>query len=444
MMKNKYIITTVLLTIFIGVASYAQEKKWSLKECVNYALENNITVRKGANAIRSSEYEIKDTKGNFLPTVSGNASQNLGLGNQELFDGQFTDRTSHSTNMSISARQTVFNGFRNSNLHKQAQLNNELSQMELERIKDDIALNVVNAYLNVMFNKENLETAQLQLDFSQEQLKRVNKLVDAGVQPRANTYDAIATQSRDEQNLTIAENNYDLALLSLSQLLQLPFEGFEIDFEQIDDPSSALLYKDVTPILEYAIENRPEIKVAEKNIENSIVTTELAKSGFLPEVSLGYNFGSNVFYSNIVKDEESFFNQLNDQKAHNFNLNIAVPIFSGYTNKTNVAKSKIQQENSLLDLEQTKLNLESNIQRAFTDAKAAYKTFEASKKSMEAQELAFQNAQERYNMGALNAFDLEQTRIQLLNAKSDLTNSKYDFVFKTKVLDFYLGKSLID
>jgi len=443
-MKNKYIITTVLLTIFIGVASYAQEKKWSLKECVNYALENNITVRKGANAIRSSEYEIKDTKGNFLPTVSGNASQNLGLGNQELFDGQFTDRTSHSTNMSISARQTVFNGFRNSNLHKQAQLNNELSQMELERIKDDIALNVVNAYLNVMFNKENLETAQLQLDFSQEQLKRVNKLVDAGVQPRANTYDAIATQSRDEQNLTIAENNYDLALLSLSQLLQLPFEGFEIDFEQIDDPSSALLYKDVTPILEYAIENRPEIKVAEKNIENSIVTTELAKSGFLPEVSLGYNFGSNVFYSNIVKDEESFFNQLNDQKAHNFNLNIAVPIFSGYTNKTNVAKSKIQQENSLLDLEQTKLNLESNIQRAFTDAKAAYKTFEASKKSMEAQELAFQNAQERYNMGALNAFDLEQTRIQLLNAKSDLTNSKYDFVFKTKVLDFYLGKSLID
>lgn len=444
MMKNKYIITTVLLTIFIGVASYAQEKKWSLKECVNYALENNITVRKGANAIRSSEYEIKDTKGNFLPTVSGNASQNLGLGNQELFDGQFTDRTSHSTNMSISARQTVFNGFRNSNLHKQAQLNNELSQMELERIKDDIALNVVNAYLNVMFNKENLETAQLQLDFSQEQLKRVNKLVDAGVQPRANTYDAIATQSRDEQNLTIAENNYDLALLSLSQLLQLPFEGFEIEFEQIDDPSSALLYKDVTPILEYAIENRPEIKVAEKNIENSIVTTELAKSGFLPEVSLGYNFGSNVFYSNIVKDEESFFNQLNDQKAHNFNLNIAVPIFSGYTNKTNVAKSKIQQENSLLDLEQTKLNLESNIQRAFTDAKAAYKTFEASKKSMEAQELAFQNAQERYNMGALNAFDLEQTRIQLLNAKSDLTNSKYDFVFKTKVLDFYLGKSLID
>ncbi|MCX7551678.1 TolC family protein [Xanthomarina sp. F2636L] len=441
---NKNIITTAILSVFISISAFSQEKKWTLEECVNYALENNITVKKGNNTILSNEYDIKETKGNFLPTVSANASQNLGIGNQELFDGQFVDRTSHSTNLGISARQTVFNGFRNTNLHKQAQINYELNQMELERIKDDISLNVVNGYLNVLFNKENLETAQAQLSFSQAQLERVTKLVDAGVQPRANIYDAVATSSRDEQNLTIAENNFDLSLLSLAQLLQLPFEGFQVDFEEVADPSSALLYKDVTPILEYAYQNRPEVKVAEKNIENSQISTEIAKSGFLPDVSLGYSFGSNVFYSNIAKDEATFFNQLNDQKAHSFNLNIAIPIFSGYDNKTNVAKTKIQQENSILDLEQTKLNLESNIQRAFTDAKAAYKTFEASKKSLEAQLLAFQNAQERFNMGALNTFDLEQTRIQLINAQSGLTNAKYDFVFKTKVLDFYLGKSLID
>ncbi|MFV0570985.1 MAG: TolC family protein [Xanthomarina gelatinilytica] len=441
---NRNIVTTVLLTIFISISGFAQDKKWSLKGCVNYALENNITVKKGANAIRSTEYDIKAAKGNFLPTVSANASQNLGLGNQELFDGQFVDRTSHSTNLSISARQTIFNGFRNTNLSKQAQINNELNQMELERIKDDISLNVVNAYLNVLFNKENLETVQAQLGFSTEQLERVKKLVDAGVQPRANIYDAEATKSSDEQNLTIAENNFDLALLSLSQLLQLPYEGFQVDFEEVENPSSALLYNDVNQILDYAYQNRPEVKVAEKNIENSEIGIELAKSGFLPDVSFGYSFGSNVFFSNIAQDEETFFNQLNDQKAHSFNLNIAIPIFSGYDNKTNVAKSKIQQENSLLDLEQTKLNLESNVQRAFTDAKAAYKTFEASKKSLEAQKLAFSNAQERYNMGALNAFDLEQTRIQLINAKSNLTTAKYDFVFKTKVLDFYLGKPLTD
>ncbi|PWI29483.1 TolC family protein [Flavobacteriaceae bacterium LYZ1037] len=445
MMKiNKNIFTTVVLTIFIGASSFAQDKLWTLEECVNYALENNITVRKGTNVLLSNEQDVIETKGNFLPTVSANASQSLNLGNQEIFQGQFVDRTSHSTNLGININQTIFNGFRNTNLYKQAQLNLELNQMELDRIRDDISLNVVNAYLNVLFNKENLEIAKAQVAFSKEQLEQVNKLVDAGVQAKANTYDAIATLSKDEQNLTIAENNYDLALLSLSQLLQLPYEGFQVAIEEVESPSAALMYNDVKPILEYAYENRPEVKVAEKNIEGSLLSTELAKSGFLPRVSFGYGFGSNVFFSNLTQDEETFFNQLNDQKSHNFQLSVAVPIFSGYDNKTNVAKTKIQQENSLLDLEQTKLNLESNIQRAFTDAKAAFKTYEASKKSLEAQEMSFQNAQERYNLGALNAFDLEQTRIQLVNAQSNLTNSKYDFVFKTKVLDFYLGKSLVD
>jgi len=361
-----------------------------------------------------------------------------------VFQGQFVDRTSHNTSLGINLNQTIFNGFRNTNLYKQAQLNLEVNQMELDRIRDDISLNVVNGYLNVLFNKENLEIAKAQVEFSNKQLEQVNKLVDAGVQPKANTYDAIATVSKDEQNLTIAENNYDLALLSLSQILQLPYEGFQVAFEDVENPSAALMYNDVKPILEYAYENRSEVKVAEKNIENSLLSTELAKSGFMPNVTFGYGFGSNVFFSNLTQDEETFLNQLNDQKSHNFRLNVAIPIFSGYDNKTNVAKTKIQQENSVLDLEQTKLNLESNIQRAFTDAKAAFKTYEATKKSLEAQELSFQNAQERYNLGALNTFDLEQTRIQLVNAQSSLTNAKYDFVFKTKVLDFYLGKSLID
>ena len=441
---NKKIITTVILTVLLSISAIAQEKLWTLEECVNYALENNITVRKGTNVLLSNEQDIIETKGNFLPTVNASASQSLNLGNQEVFQGQFVDRTSHNTNLGLNVNQTIFNGFRNTNLYKQAQLNLEVNQMELDRIRDDISLNVVNGYLNVLFNKENLEIAKAQVEFSNKQLEQVNKLVDAGVQPKANTYDAIATVSKDEQNLTIAENNYDLALLSLSQILQLPYEGFQVAFEDVENPSAALMYNDVKPILEYAYENRSEVKVAEKNIENSLLSTELAKSGFMPNVTFGYGFGSNVFFSNLTQDEETFLNQLNDQKSHNFRLNVAIPIFSGYDNKTNVAKTKIQQENSILDLEQTKLNLESNIQRAFTDAKAAFKTYEATKKSLEAQELSFQNAQERYNLGALNTFDLEQTRIQLVNAQSSLTNAKYDFVFKTKVLDFYLGKSLID
>ncbi|MBT8289164.1 MAG: TolC family protein [Flavobacteriaceae bacterium] len=436
-MKN-YILLILSLIVSIG---YGQ-KKWSLEELVVYALENNITVQQGKNVLLSNEQDIIAAKGNFYPNLSANLNQGLSLGNTEIFQGQFVDRTAQTTNIGLNVNQTIFNGFRNTNLYKQSQLNLEANELELNRIKDDIALNVANAYLNVLFNRENLGIARAQYEFSLRQVKQVRDLVEAGVQPEANIYDAEASLATDEQAVTTANNNYTLAMLSLSQLLQLPFEGFDVLVVEIDSPTQALLYDDVKPVLQYAFENRYEMKVAEKNIENSILSTELSKSGFYPRVTLGYGFGSNVFFTNLTDTEDTFFNQLNDQKAHSFNLNISIPIFSRFLNKTNVAKSKIQEENSKLSLEQTRLNLEANVQRAFTDAQAAFKAFEAAKKSLASQELAFNNSQERYSIGALNAFDLEQTRFRLINAQSSLVNAKYDFVFKTKVLDFYLGKPI--
>lgn len=431
----------IVFALIIGTSAFAQ-KKWTLQECVAHALENNITVKQGENTLLSNDQDIIAAKGNFLPSISANAGHRLTLGNAELFPGQFVDRTANSTNIGVSVNQTIFNGFRNTNLYKQSQLIKDTNELELNRIRDDISLNVVNAYLNVLFNKENLETAMAQFNFSKQQLEQVKELVDAGIQARANIFDSEATLATDEQSVTIAQNNYTLALLTLSQLLQVPFDGFDVDVIEIDSPSEALLYNDVNPILEYAYANRYEIKVAEKNIENAELNTEISKSGFLPTVSAGYSFGSNVFFTNLTDTEATFFNQLNDQKSHGFNVNVNIPIFSRFQNKTNVAKSKIQEENSKLNLDQAKLNLESNIQRSFTDAQAALKTFEAAKKSLAAQEMALQNSQERYDLGAVSTYDLEQVRIRLINAKASLINAKYDFVFKTKVLDFYLGKSL--
>ncbi len=436
---KKHIIVSVFLVI--GTLSFAQQKKWTLQECVTHALENNITIKKGENTILANDQDIIAAKGNFLPSVSGSVSQSLSLGQSELFAGNFVNRTFHSTGVGISVSQTVFNGFRNMNLHKQSLLNLETSTLELNRIKDDISLNVVNAYLNVLFNKENLETSRTQYEFSQKQLTQVKDLVDAGAQPRANIYDAEATLSRDAQNLTIAENNFNLSLLSLSQLLQVPHNGFNVEIITIDTPSESLLYKDIAPILNYALENRNEIKVAEKNIENAALGTKIAKSGYLPSVSLGYGFNSGANFSNL-SNSNSFFQQINENKGHSFNLRVGIPIFSRFQNKTAVTKSKIREENSKLDLEQSKLTLESNIQRAFTDAQAAFKAYEAAKTSLVSQELAFNNSQERYNIGNMTSFELEQSRVNLINAESSLINAKYDFVFKTKVLDFYIGKSL--
>ncbi len=439
-MKKLIITCSILFTTL----SFAQDKKWTLEECVNYALENNISVQQAQNTLLINEQDVKAAKGRFLPTASANTGHRLSIGNRELFPGQFVDRTDNSTFINVGVNQSIFNGFRNLNLKRQSVLNYEANEYDLARIKDDISLNVVNAYLNVLFNKENLATAQAQFDFSEKQLQQVQELVNAGVQPMANVYDAKATLANDKQAITTAQNNYDLALLSLSQLLQLPSQGFDVEIMEVNLPSSALLYNDVNPILNYAYENRSEIKLSETNIENAKIATKISKSGFYPSVSGGYSLGSNAFYSNLTDEEASFVDQINDQKAHQFNININIPIFSGFANKTAVAKSKIQEENAQLNFDQQKLNLESNIQRAYADAKAAFNSFEAATESMEAQKLAFNNSKERYDIGAMSTYDLEQARIRLINAKNALTNAKYDFVFKTKVLDFYAGKSLID
>lgn len=436
----------ILSCLFLVVlSSFAQQKKWTLEECVNYALENNISISQSENNLLIDEQNVIGAKGQFLPSLSANLGHSLGIGTQRIDIGNnqvVIDRTTNVTNLGLGVNQTVFNGFRLTNLYKQSQLNFETSQLELGRIKDDISLNVVNSYLNVLFNKERLEIAKAQFEFSKKQLEQVQELVDAGVQPKVNIYDADATLSTDEQSVTIAENNYNLALLTLSQLLQLPYDNFEVEIIDVGLPSEALLYNDISPILEYAFQNRNEIKVAEKNIENAQLGTEISKSGYYPTVNFNYGFGTNAFFTNITDTEASFLNQFNDQKSHSFTLSMGIPIFSRFQNKTAVARSRIQEENSKLNLEQEKLNLESNIQRAFTDAQAAFKAFEAAKKSLASQELAFSNTKDRYDFGSLTAFDLEQSRVRLINAESSLVNAKYDFVFKTKVLDFYLGKSL--
>ena len=425
--------------MLIASISFAQDKIWTLEQCVDHALENNITILQAENSLLSSKQDIISAKGNFLPSINSNLSGGASLGNIEVFPGEFRDREFYSTSVGIGFSQSIFNGFRNINLLNQSKLSLERNQFELEKFKDDISLNVANTYLNVLFNKENLELAKLQVEFSEFQVNQVKTLVEAGSEPNSTLIETQATYSRDIQNLTIAENNHDLALLTLAQLLQLPYENFDVEVIEIDTPSANLMYNDIAPILNYALQNRNEIKVAERDIELAKLGTKISKSAYLPNVSMGYGFNASANFSNLTVDDE-LLDQLNVNKGHSINMNISIPIFNRNQTKAQVKKSKIQEETTNLALEQAKINLESTIQRAFTDARAALKSYEAAQLSLQSQEVAFQNSQERFIIGALNSFDLEQSRLRMINARSSLINAKYDFIFKTKVLDFYLGK----
>ena len=435
-MKKIKILKFCMLIVSI---SFAQDKIWTLEQCVDHALDNNITILQAENSLLSSKQDIISAKGNFLPSISSNLSGGASLGNIEVFPGEFRDREFYSTSVGIGFSQSVFNGFRNINLLNQSKLNLERNQFELEKFKDDISLNVANTYLNVLFNKENLELAKLQVEFSEFQVNQVKTLVEAGSEPNSTLIETKATYSRDIQNLTIAENNHDLALLTLAQLLQLPYENFDVEVIEIDTPSVNLMYNDIAPILNYALQNRNEIKVAERDIDLAKLGTKISKSAYLPNVSMGYGFNASANFSNLTVDDE-LLEQLNVNKGHSINMNISIPIFNRNQTKAQVKKSKILEETTNLALEQAKIDLESTIQRAFTDARAALKSYEAAQLSLQSQEVAFQNSQERFIIGALNSFDLEQSRLQMINARSSLINAKYDFIFKTKVLDFYLGK----
>jgi outer membrane protein len=423
--------------------SFAQDKQWTLQECVTYALENNISVQQTEYNTLTSEENLVASRGQFLPSLGASYSQSISFGNAELFPGSFVDRTFHSSSASINVSQTVFNGFRTTNLYKQSKLNLEQSKLELEKIKDDITLNVVNSYLNVLFNKENLNTAIFQLDFSEKQLNRVKELVDSGVSAKGDLLNIEATLANDEQTVVAAENNLNLAKLSLAQLLQISSEGFDVINVVVDEPSTTLLYADSNSIYDIAATERNEIKSAEKAIEVSELGTVISKGGYLPTLSFSYGFNSGANFSNL-SSSNSFVQQMNDNKGHNLSLRLSVPIFSRFQNKTSVSKSKIQEEKAKLNLEQAKLTLYANIERAFLDVKAALKSHEAAKKSLAAQELSLENTQGRFSIGMANAFDLDQERTKLVNAKASLTKAKYDFVFKSKVLDFYAGKSLVD
>ncbi len=440
--------TLIALSLSLGIFSFAQDKQWTLEECVNHAVENNLTVKQTEFDALTSEENLEASRGQHLPSVGFGVSQSVSFGNAELFPGNFVDRTFHSTNASFNVSQTIFNGFRTTNLYKQSKLNLEQSKLELARIKDDITLNVVNSYLNVLFNKENLNTALFQLEFSKKQYKRVQKLVDSGVSPQGDLLNIEATMASDEQTLVAAENNLNLAKLSLAQLLQIPSVNFDVESIDVGEPSELLLYDNSNSIYSIAEKERNEIKSAEKAIEVSELGTTIAKGGYMPSLSFGYRYSTAANFSNLdhlsTAPTQSFFEQLNNNKGHNLSLQLNIPVFSRFQNKTSVSKSKIQEEKAKLNLEQAKLTLFTNIERAFLDVKAALKSYEAAKKSLAAQELSLENTQGRFSIGMANAFDLDQERTKLVNAKASLTKAKYDFVFKSKVLDFYAGKSLLE
>lgn len=452
---------SILIVLFITTLTYAQEKKWTLKECVDYALENNLSVKRAKYTSELREQDVASAKGNMLPGVSASASQNFSFGSG--FDAASnsrvaTDRRSNSFGLNSSVM--LFNGFNYKNTLLQSETSLEASKLDLEKMKNDVSLMIVNSYLNVLFNKENLKIAKSQVEISTQQVEQTRELVRAGVQPEGNLLEVEATKINDERSVVTAENSLDLSLLQLAQLLQIPSEDFDIIEEDVTLDSASLLYNNTEEVFSKAVENQPEIKSAELDLQNAELGIKIAKSDYLPSLSL--SAGMSTVYNHLNGQDDDYFitdpnnpsgppilvkNGFFDQLDNNFGqfvgLSLNVPIFNKGLVKANVNRAKINQQISQVNLDDQKRVLREAVEQAFLNAKAALKDYEAADKSVKAQEQSFEYAQERYNLGATNSFDFEQVKNRYLQAQADLIRAKYNFVFTTKVLEFYYGIPLV-
>lgn len=446
------------LTFALFFAANAQEKIWTLEECVAHAIENNISIQQSELTNEALKEDIRSAEGNFYPSfnISGNQSWNFGsfIGQ----DGLRVARDSRITNFNANAGVTLYNGGRNRMALIQAKQNLEAAGFDLEESKNNIMLFVVNGYLNVLLNKESVIIAKEQIEVSKTQVEFTKELVEAGSSPIADLLDAQATLASNEEQLTIRQNQVDLALLSLAQLLQLSPRGFDVEPVALTVNSSSLVYNDTDQIYNTALGILPEIKSAEIAVENSELAVKIAKAGNIPTLSFGGGFGSSYQHFQgkddvrIIIDPDTgtpttipngFWQQMEDNFGSNFGFRLNIPVFNNFSNKTNIARQKINQERAELDLIDHQIKLRESIEQAYADAKASLNQFVSAEKSLVAQEESFKNAQVSYSSGVMTSFDFDQIRNRLVNAQVNLVNAKYNFVFRTKLLEFYLGIPIV-
>ncbi len=441
-MKTKIVLLATLLTT-LGINA---QKKWTLKECVDYALKNNITIKQNKLNVDQAKLDVKIAEGNFLPDLNASSSGTFNSGLSPDGTGVLQNTQNFSSNFQFASQGLIFNGFKNINNKEQSLLQVKGSEFDLAVIENDVSLNVVNTYLNVLFAKENLSVAQTQSEISKKQIERAKAQFEAGAIPKGDLLNVESTAANDIQNVIIQENTLNIALLRLSQLLQISNENFDVAVIDVNSPSAVLLYDNAKQVYDKALTNRPEISKAKLDVKNAEIGVELAKGDYLPTLSYSLGLSSSYFhrFTNILQANDFFFSQIQDRIQYSVGLSLNIPIFNRFQTKNRVAKSRINKKAFELALENQKLELEQTIEQAFLDAKAAAKTFEAAQISLAAQKEAFKNAQTSYEYGSMTQFDFDQVRNRLVNSQGAMIRAKYDYIFKTKVLKFYFGESIID
>ncbi|NDW19040.1 TolC family protein [Dysgonomonas sp. 216] len=438
----------ILLIGFIGATCFAQaQQKWTLRQCIDYAIENNIEIKQEELKVKDSEIDLSTSKNSRLPNLNANASQDFNFGRGiGMGNNTYTKGNIGSTNLSISSNIPLFTGFKIPNEIKQDKLNLQAATEGLNKVKDNMQLQVASLYLEVLFKKEILKAFEDQIELTKKQVSNTEILVSSGKVAESQLYDIRAQFAKDELNITNAKNDLDIALLNLAQALNLQ-ETNTFDIEEpnlanfIDDNISSV--QPPTHVYQRAITIKPHVKEIEYKLESSKKGLKIAEAGYWPKLDLSLRYGTG--FDHVYKsgyDNPSISSQLGDNQTKYIGFSLSIPIFNRFQVRNQVRSARLNIENYELQLENTKLALYKEIQQAYQSAVAAQAKYSSTEKAYDAAAESFKYAEERYKVGKSTVYEFSEAQTKMLTSKSEQIQAKYDFLFRTKILDFYNGKEI--
>ncbi|MCS5489662.1 TolC family protein [Algoriphagus limi] len=444
-MKKLFVSFALICGLFFETKAQEITGPIDLETAVEIALENNLTLKRSQLNQIGNEANLLQRKGSRFPTLSTGASSGYRWGRSinpvtNLFE---TERIGN-INLSMNSNMTIFGAGRINNSVNQAKSDLEAGLYNIEATENTITLNIINLFINVVFNREQVKIAENQLKTTKEQLERTTKLVEAGSLPYSDQLDLEAQNATNESEVINAQNALRIAKLNLAQAMQIPFtEDFEVVEPALEFNESLMATENPTMIYNTAVEIMPEILAAQKNIESAEYGVKSAKGAFYPSLGVGANIFSNyVDRAAPGQEPDPFRTQIENNLSQSVNLSLNIPIFTQFNNKSNLQRARVQRQLAEVAELEAKNQLRQDIETAYNQALAAERSYQASLTRVESLEESLRIAQQRFDLGAINSVDFQVAQVNYFNAQSDLLNAKYTYIFRVKVLDFYLGNPI--
>lgn len=442
------ILIFIALGTMISTLGWAQQDKkvWTLDECIVHAQKNNIVVQQSQLKTEDKAIALNTKKNSRLPSLDASVGANMYFGRGPSRDGTYTDNNQLSASFSLSTSVDIYNGSRIRNQIEVGKLDLSASASDFESAREDVAINVVSLYLQVLYDKELVKVAQTQLALSVEQAERSLALYESGKQSQSAVFESDALVARDESLLVQRKNALSLSLLDLSQALNRDSaDDFDIAEESIDAlaVTSLSLLPSPQNTYDYALDNRPMIKAEKLRLLSSEYNLRVAKSYLYPRIALSGGYGNNIYRSfsggGVNYD---FFDQLSNNGNEYIGLSVNVPIFNRMATRNQIKSAKLGIQSQQLMLTETERNLRKVIEKAYHNALAGYSQYCASDKALASARVAFEFEKEKASVGRSTVFDFNDAKTRMEKAEAELVQAKYDFVFRRKILDFYGGKPL--